>query len=164
MIQTYMDEAELDNIGLDYDVNVTFDALPDKVFTGKVSQIDPALATVSGVQYVKATVKLDDKSAQTVQNLPTGMNAAVDVVSGNAKNALLIPTEALRTVGTDEYGVFVVQQDGKLRLVPVTIGLKSVTQVQVLSGLKNGDTVSTGTTTATVSNSSAPSTTARSGN
>jgi HlyD family secretion protein len=147
MIQTFLDESELDKIGLNYDVNVTFDALPENVYTGKVVQIDPALSTQGGVQYVKALVKLDEKSAATVQNLPTGMNAAVDVLSGQANNAVLIPTEALRTVGTKEYGVFVVGQDGKLRLVPVTIGLQSVTQVQILSGIKIGDTVSLGSST-----------------
>jgi RND family efflux transporter MFP subunit len=149
MIQTYMDETDMDKIGLKYEVNVTFDALAGKTFTGTVVQIDPALATVSGVQYVKAQVKLDEKSALVVQNLPTGMNAAVDVVGGKANNALLVPIEALRQLGTDEYAIFVMGSDGKLKLTPVTIGLQSVTQAEVLTGLKEGDTISLGSTTST---------------
>lgn len=149
MVQTYMDQTDLNNVGLNYAVNVVFDALPDKTFTGKVTQINPALVTMSGVAYVQATVTLDDASAQTVSTLPTGMTAAVDVIGAQANNALLIPLTALRTIGTNEYAVFVVGTDGKLKLQPITIGLQSLTQVEVKSGLNLGDTVSLGTATTT---------------
>ncbi len=147
MIQVYMDETDLNNVGLNYDVNVVFDALSSKTFTGKISQIDPALVTVSSVPYVRAMVKLDEASAQLAQDLPSGMTAAVDVVAGKATNAMLIPVEALRTIGTNEYGVFVQGSDGKLTFHTVTIGLKSLTQVEIKSGLNQGDVVSTGSST-----------------
>lgn len=168
MVQTYMDQTDLNNVGMGYTVNVVFDALPDKTFTGKVTTINPALVTQSGVAYVQATVTLDDASAQTVSSLPTGMTAAVDVIGAQANNAMLIPLAALRTIGTKEYAVFVVGQDGKLKLQPVTIGLQSLTQVEVKSGLNLGDTVSlgTGTTTATTTTTTNNSSTtgARTGN
>jgi multidrug efflux pump subunit AcrA (membrane-fusion protein) len=164
MVQTYMDQTDLNNVGIGYAVNVIFDALPDKTFSGKVTTINPALVTQSGVAYVQATVALDDASAQVVSNLPTGMTAAVDVIGAQANNALLIPLTALRTIGTKEYAAFVVGQDGKLRLQPITIGLQSLTQVEVKSGLNLGDTVSLGTATTTTTNSSSTTTGARTGN
>jgi multidrug efflux pump subunit AcrA (membrane-fusion protein) len=157
-----MDQTDLNNIGIGYAVNVVFDALPEKTFSGKVTTINPALVTQSSVAYVQATVALDDASAQTVSALPTGMTAAVDVIGAQANNALLIPIAALRTIGTKEYAVFVVGQDGKLRLQPVTVGLQSLTQVEIKSGLNAGDTISLGTATTTTTSSS--STTTRTGN
>ncbi len=162
MIQTYMDQTDLNSVGINYAVNVVFDALPDQTFTGKVTQINPALVTQSGVAYVQSYVALDEASAQTVSNLPTGMTAAVDVIGAQANNALLIPIAALRTIGTKEYAVFVEGTDGKLRLQPVTIGLQSLTQVEVKSGLNLGDIVSLGTATTTTTGTS--STTTRTGN
>ena len=160
MVQTYMDQTDLNNVGLNYAVNIVFDALPGKTFSGKVTLINPALVTQSGVAYVQANVTLDDGSAQTVSNLPTGMTAAVDVIGAQANNALLIPVAALRTLGTNEYAVFVEGTDGKLKLQPIIIGLQSLTQVEVKSGLNLGDTVSVGTgattTTTTTTTTTAP--------
>lgn len=149
MVQIYMDETDLNNVGIGYPVNIVFDALPEKTFTGKVTQISPALVTQQGVNYVQAFVTLDDASAAVVSKLPTGMSAAADVIGGQANNALLIPIEALRTLGTNEYAVFVAQPDGSLKLTPVTIGLQDLTQVEIKTGLTAGETVSTGVTTVT---------------
>jgi len=147
MIQTYMDQADLNNFGLNYAVNVTFDAISDKTFTGKVTQIEPALVTQQGVAYVRGTVGLDESAIPVVSRLPSGMSASVQVVSGQANNALLIPVEALRELSVGNYAVFLVQADEKLVLTPIKIGLQDLTTVQVLSGLKVGDVVSLGTAT-----------------
>ena len=42
-VEVYLDETDLDKVGLDYEAEVTFDALPDQVFTGHVTQVDPEL-------------------------------------------------------------------------------------------------------------------------
>ncbi|GAG54515.1 unnamed protein product, partial [marine sediment metagenome] len=44
LLEVYLDETDLDKIGLDYEVEVIFDALPDDVFVGRVVQVDPKLA------------------------------------------------------------------------------------------------------------------------
>ena len=75
------------------------------------------------------------------------MSASVQVVSGQANNALLIPVEALRELSTGNYAVFLVPANEKLILTPIKIGLQDLTTVQVLSGLKVGDVVSLGTST-----------------
>lgn len=147
MIQTYMDQSDLNNFGMNYAVNVTFDAISDKTFTGKVTQIEPALVTQGGVAYVRGLVALDESAVPVVSKLPSGMSAAVQVISGQANNTLLIPIEALRELSTGNYAVFVVQPDQKLILTPIKTGLRDLTTVQVLSGLKVGDVVSLGSTT-----------------
>jgi HlyD family secretion protein len=131
---------------LNYAVTITFDALPDKTFTGKVTQIEPALVSQSGVSYVRGTVTIDESFIPTVSKLPSGMTASVEVISGQANNTPLVPVEALREISAGNYAVFVVGADEQLKLTPIKVGLMDLTSAQVLSGLKAGDVVSTGTT------------------
>ncbi len=75
--------------------------------------------------------------------LPVGSNASVEVIGGRAENAVLVPVEAVREIGPDEYAVFVVE-DGEPKLRIVTVGLMDYTSAEILSGLKAGDVVTTG--------------------
>lgn len=143
LLEIYLDETDLDKIGLDYEVEVVLDALPDDTFIGRVVQIDPQLQTVSGVTVVRALVELDQDSFAKPQSLPVGMNATVDVIGGRADNALLVPVEALREISPGEYAVFVLENDvPELRFVEV--GLQNFTFAEIISGLAMGDVVTTG--------------------
>ncbi len=146
-VLTYMDQTDLNSFQLNYAVTVTFDALPSQTFTGKVTQIAPALVNQSGNSYVQGTVTIDDNFIPTVSKLPSGMTASVEVISGQANNTLLVPVAALRELSAGNYAVFVVGANDQLTLTPIKVGLMDLTNAQVLSGLKAGDVVSTGTTT-----------------
>ena len=132
---------------MNYAVTVTFDALPSQTFTGKVTQIAPALVSQSGNSYVQGTVTIDDNFIPTVSKLPSGMTASVEVISGQANNTPLVPVAALRELSPGNYAVFVVGANDKLTLTPIKVGLMDLTNAQVLSGLQAGDVVSTGSTT-----------------
>ena len=138
----YVEETDLGQMKPGLPVRVTFDAYPDQVFTGTIERIDPELATVDGSPAVSAWATLD--TAQGGELFLNGMTAEVEVVAGEAKQTLLVPSQALRELSASSYAVFLVQSDGSLKLTPVTIGLRDVANVQILSGLKVGDVVSTG--------------------
>jgi len=138
-----LDETDLNMVGLGYEVEVVFDALPDEVFTGQVVQIDPQLTTSSGVTAVRALVQLNPDSFAKPQTLPVGLNATVEVIGGRAENALLVPVEALRELSAGEYAVFVME-DGEPKLRLVDVGLMDFTFAEIVSGLELGDTVTTG--------------------
>ena len=142
-VEVYLDETDLDKVGLDYEAEVTFDALPDQVFTGHVTQVDPELTNSNGVTAVRAVVQLDADSFSKPQTLPIGLNASVDVIGGRATQALLVPVEALREISTGSYAVFVVK-DGKPTLTMVEVGLMDLTYAEIISGLNQGDVVTTG--------------------
>ena len=67
------------------------------------------------------------------------------MIAGEAKNALIVPIQALRELTPGSYAVFVVQSDGSLKMTPVTVGLRDYANAEILSGLQAGDVVSTGT-------------------
>ena len=64
--------------------------------------------------------------------------------SGEAKNALLVPLEALHKAG-DTYTVFVME-NGTPTLKVVEVGIQDLLYAEIKSGLNPGDTVTTGTT------------------
>jgi HlyD family secretion protein len=144
VLEIYLDETDMDKIGVGYEVDVTFDALPDSTFTGHVTEVSPSLQNVSNVAAVVAKVQMDPNSFSKPQSLPVGANASVDVIGGRAQNAVLVPVEALREINPGEYAVFVMQ-NGELRLRQVTVGLMDYTNAEIKSGLQAGEVVSLGT-------------------
>jgi HlyD family secretion protein len=143
MLEVYVDETDMDQIAVGYEVEVVLDAMPETTFTGKVIQIDPTLVTEMNTQVIRSLVSFDEDSFAKPQGLLMGLNATVDIIGGRAENALLVPVEALRELGDGEYAVFVVQ-DGELKLRTVEVGLMDVTYAEIRSGLQEGDVVSTG--------------------
>ena len=140
-LEIFLDETDWGNIAVSYDAEVIFDALPNQVFTGKVTQVDPGLYTSENTSVVRGLVLLDETSDGL--NLPIGTGAAVDIIGGRADNAILVPVDSLRETSPGEYAIFVIEDD-KPKLRMVEIGLKDLFSAEVLSGLEPGEVVSTG--------------------
>ena len=143
MLQVYLDETDFDKAIVGYAADVSFDAYPDELFTGKVVQVDPSLSSSMGASLVSLLVQLDPLTLDQPQRLPLGMSATVDVIAGRATNAVLVPVEAVRDLGDGTYAVFVVE-NGQPVLRVVTIGITDLTYVEITSGLNAGETVTTG--------------------
>ena len=143
LVEIYIDESDLDKVGLSFEVDVTFDALPDDTFTGTITQVDPQLSVVNGVTAIRALVQLNADSFSKPQTLPIGLNATVEVIGGRATNALLVPVEALREISPGEYALFVMEND-EPKLTFVEVGLMDFTFAEIKSGVQAGDIVTTG--------------------
>ncbi len=143
LLEIYLDETDLDKVGQDFEVEVSFDALPDEIFSGHIVQVDPQLNQVSGVSVIRALVLLNEDSFSKPQTLPVGLNATVEVVGGRAENALLVPVEAVRELSPGQYAVFVME-NGEPEIRFVEIGLMDFTFAEIISGLEVGEEVTTG--------------------
>lgn len=143
VLEVYLDEADLDKVAVGFEVEVIFDSLPDDMYTGHVIEVSPSLETISNVDAVLAGVQLDPDSFSKPQSLPVGSNASVDVIGGRTQNAVLVPVEAVREIGTEEYAVFVME-GGEPKLRIVTVGLMDYTSAEILTGLSAGEEVTTG--------------------
>ena len=91
-IQAQVDEADIGQIASDDAVTFTVDAYPDVTFQGKVSQIRLAPTSLNNV--VTYTVVID--ADNPLGRLLPGMTANVTVITGEHKNVVTVPTEALR--------------------------------------------------------------------
>jgi HlyD family secretion protein len=144
LLQFWVEEADLSGVAVGNSVEIFFEALPDDVFGGEVVQVDPALTTVGNTLAVQAWASVDISSQPAGLSLLGGMNADIDIISAEARDALLVPVQALRELGSDQYAVFVVQPDGEMMLRPIEVGLMDFVNAEVVSGLELDETVSLG--------------------
>jgi len=143
VLEIFLDESDLNMVGVGFEVEVVFDALPDDTFVGTIVQVDPQLTEQSGLNVVRAVMQLNEESFAKPQTLPVGLNATVEVIGGRAENALLIPVEALRELTPENYSVFVMNGDD-LELRSVEVGLADFTFAEITAGLEAGEIVTTG--------------------
>lgn len=142
LVRFYLDETDVDKVAVGNRVTFTFDAYPDQPMEGEVVGVEPALKTVDGTPVVVVWAKLPLETEATILS---GMTVDVEVIAGEARGALLVPIQALRELSPGSYAVFVVGEDGQLKLTPVEVGLRDFASAEILSGLSAGDVVSTGT-------------------
>jgi len=113
-------------------VRVQLDGLPEKSLTGKVAELeggaDPASHTL------KARVDLPRESG-----VQSGMFGRAYFAQGE-KRAIVLPAEALVSRGQLR-GVYVVDDTGLIHWRIVTFGKSTGNQVEVLSGLNDGEAV-----------------------
>ncbi len=143
LIDTSLDETDWDKAKVGYSATVTFDLLPKNTYSGKIVQVYPKLDDLSGTNMVRIVVQLD----QPIKvDLPSGSTASVDVTGGKAIGAVLVPTSALKNVGSVKYIVYLMK-NGQPVQQEVQIGLQDILYAEVKSGLKRGDVVLTDATT-----------------
>jgi HlyD family secretion protein len=140
-LDAYLDAEDWGEVNVGYVAEVNFDILPDQVFSGTVTSVYPTLDTTSSSSaLVHITACLDETIPY---ELPSGSAASVDVIGGQAENAVLVPVEALHEIGDGQYTLFV-KENGKLRLHVVEVGLQDLAHAEIISGLNVGDIVTTG--------------------
>jgi len=145
-VEFVVDETDLQNVAVDEEAEVTFDAIEGITFKGTVTQVNPTLVSTSGYSTVQGIISLNTENLTEVPNLFQGLTASVTLYKGKSENTLLVPIAALREIGDGQYGVFTVEKDRSLKLNTVTIGLKDTSYVEILTGLEKGQTVTTGIT------------------
>jgi HlyD family secretion protein len=134
-----VDETTIRRVTPGQSASMTFDALPGQTFRGKVLSVPLQGALQNNVMVYEVPVSLTG-----ADNLPllVGMTANVQIQTGQANNALLIPALALQQVN-GVYQVLVPSEDpqGEPTAVTVEVGLSDGVNTQITRGLKAGDKV-----------------------
>ncbi|MFP3939923.1 MAG: efflux RND transporter periplasmic adaptor subunit [Thermoanaerobaculia bacterium] len=153
-----VDENEIVRVDVDEPVTVTVDAIPDRTFPGRVVEVGSsgyARAGQGDVTFFAVDVLLEEADPQ----LRPGMSVRAEIEVASRQGALTVPVQAVverpagRGDGDADAGspgesatepvVFAVE-GGHARRRPVETGLSTVTRVEVVSGLQEGDEVVTG--------------------
>lgn len=173
-----VDETDIVNVALGQTADVTIEAIPNKVFKGKVIEIgNTAILRSSGLASSQSQISSDEakdfKVVVALDEPPSeirpGLSTTVKITTNKREKAVAMPIQALivRTKGdlekrdekkdtaaaadskqTEEMkkelqGVFVVE-NGTAKFREVKTGITGTTEVEVESGLKEGDEVITG--------------------
>jgi len=142
LVRFYLDETDLDKVKVGNRVTFMFDAYQNQPVDGEVVIVEPTLQVVDGTPVIVVWATLP---TETNFSLMSGMTVDAEVIAGESLKTLIVPVQALRELAPDSYAVFLVDANGQLVMTPVTVGLRDFANAEILSGVKAGDVVSTGT-------------------
>ena len=132
-----VDESDIGKVADGQTVLVTADAFPDKRFRGKVARVAPRGVSASNV--VTFEVKIEVTGRDKLLLKPE-MTANVEILIAQKDDVVLVPAEAVSRRKTQRI-VVAVNDDGTTEDRPVEVGINDGFSVEILSGLKEGETV-----------------------
>jgi len=134
-----VDERFLGQLQVGQPARVLADAYPGQPFDAQVLRLAPSVNAQSGSVEVRLSV-----AGQAPAFLREDMTLSVEVRTGERSGARVLPLRALRASSTDGEGAdgeVMVLRDGRAVLAPVKLGLRTLTEVEIRSGLNDGDVV-----------------------
>ena len=137
-VEVDIPEADVGKVSQQDPTEITLDAFPDYKFLGKVIKIDPAETIIQGVVYYKVTVGFDEPD----KRMKSGMTANVDIITETKENVLAVPQGAV--LAKDGQKIVRILEGKDIKEVKVETGIRgSRGEIEILSGLKEGDRVIT---------------------
>ena len=130
-----VDEYDIGAVEIGKEGTVYLNAL-ERSIPGVVSEVSREATTEGGVSYYEAKLQVDAGSG-----VRSGMSVEVTILN---QQALATPSLSLDALSYDEYNrPFVYQRDteGQMKAVAVETGISDGKNIQILSGLNEGDKV-----------------------
>jgi HlyD family secretion protein len=133
IVSASVDQSDLRGVALGQPARVEVDSYPERSFAAQVIMIAQVGQNVSNVVTFEVRVEVTDKDKNLLHPQMTG---TVTIIEAQRKNVLVVPTAAVEHRANQ---TFVHLVGGKEQ--PVTLGLDGGENVEVLSGLNEGDKV-----------------------
>lgn len=127
------DESNLALLRVGQPALVSSEAFPDQRLEASISRIAPSVDPVRGT--VEVDLDIVDES-----ELRPDMTMTVEIEVGRTSSALVVPSWAIRDLGSDKPWVLVAE-DGEAQRRDVELGLEGDDLVEVVSGLSEPDRV-----------------------
>ena len=132
LVRAFVDEPDVGRLQVGQKVEVTWDAVPGRTWTGTVSTV-PSTVKLRGSRNVgETTCVVDNKDLRLLPNI----NVGVTIVVAEHSNVLTLQRDALRIDETKPYVFRVV--DNHLKRQPIEFSLQNLTRVEITSGLSEG--------------------------
>ncbi|HZD49638.1 MAG TPA: efflux RND transporter periplasmic adaptor subunit [Silvibacterium sp.] len=136
----YFDEPEIGKLRVGQPITIEWDARPGQLWHGHIERVPATIITYGTRNVGEVLITFDDAD----ENLLPNTNVRVTVVTANEGNTLNVPREALHTDRGKSFVYRII--NGRLRRTAVTVGNLNLTQVEILTGLKEGEEVALGST------------------
>lgn len=137
VVSISVDELDILSVAEGQTAQITMDALENQEFTGTITSVsDSASGDSSSAKY---TVEI---TMERTEDMKLGMSASATIYVDESENAVLIPVSALQESGDTTFVYTGTDSEGNLTdKVEVETGLSNGNQVEITSGLEEGDTV-----------------------
>ena len=135
LVRTFVDEPDIGRLATGQKIEVTWDALPGRVWNGAVSTV-PSTVKLRGTRNVgEVTCTLDNHDRHLLPNV----NVGVTIITAEHSGVLTLLREAVRIDDTKPYVYEVV--DGELKHRGVEVSLQNLTRVEITAGLSEHSVV-----------------------
>ncbi|MBI3175495.1 MAG: efflux RND transporter periplasmic adaptor subunit [Chloroflexi bacterium] len=136
LVDVQISEVDINSVSVGQQVTLTFDAILNKTYNGKVVEVGQAGNSVQGVVSFDVTIELTDPDPA----VKPGMTAGINIVVTELKDVLMIPNRAVRVV--DNKRVVYVLRNGQPVMVGIRLGQSSDNYSALADGdLKEGDLI-----------------------
>jgi len=129
LVRTFVDEPDIGRLAIGQKIEVTWDALPGRIWNGTVSSV-PSTVKLRGARNVgEVTCSVENHDLRLLPNV----NVGVTVITAEHSNVLTLLREAVHVDDTKPYVYQVV--NGELKRRDVEVSLQNLTQVEITAGL-----------------------------
>lgn len=139
LVRAFVDEPDIGRLQPGQPVEVSWDALPGRTWTGTVSTV-PSTVKLHGNRNVgETTCVIDNHDLRLLPNV----NVGVTIVIAQHQDVLTLERDAIHADDSKPYVFQIV--DGHLKRQTVSISLQNLTRVEIASGLDQGAEVALST-------------------
>ena len=129
-------EKDLKDIHSGDRAGVEVDAFPGEMFMGRIARVAPVLDPSTRTAPIEIEIPNSD------YRLKPGMYARIGITTGEKKDTLVVPTNAVVDIG-GRRGVYVAQENNTATFRPVRVGIEEPEHIEILEGVAEGERVVT---------------------
>jgi HlyD family secretion protein len=141
-VRAYFDEPDLGRLAVGQPIVIEWNAKPGVEWRGHIDRLPVTVVTYLNRTVGDVLVQIDGSS----DGLLPDTNVTVTVTTSTQPDVLSVPREAIHFLQPGNHPYVYKVVNGSLLRTPVSTGTFNVTRQAILSGLKEGDWVATGTT------------------
>ena len=135
LVRAFVDEPDIGRLQAGQKVEITWDAVPGRTWTGTVSTVPATVKVRLSRNVGETTCLIDNHDLRLLPNV----NVGVTIVVAEHDNVLTLQRDA---VHVDDSKPFVYQIiNDRLKRQPIEISLQNLTRVEIASGLNEGASV-----------------------
>jgi HlyD family secretion protein len=134
-VRAFVDEPDLGSLGQNQGVQVLWDAMPNRIWNGKVEQVPKQVVARGSRSVGEVLCSVDNDKVELLPNV----NVEVRILVHEQRAVLVIPRGAVRYDGGQH---FVLAYDGDaVHRRDIKVGVAGADKYEVLAGLAQGDKV-----------------------
>jgi HlyD family secretion protein len=134
-LRAYVDEPDLGKIKKGQRVLIEWDGLPDRHWTGVVERPAEQVVALENRSIGYVLCSIDDSPTELIPNL----NVKVEITTALKKDALVVPRSAV--FNAQGKPSVLLLEGTRMVTRPVTMGLVTTDEIEILSGIAAGDSV-----------------------
>jgi HlyD family secretion protein len=151
IVKSNINEVDIAKFRLGQDATIRLDALPYEEFTGKIVKIAPMAISENNAKVFPVEISIN----ATGDKVKPGMTANLSIIGESKLNVLVIPIRAVFSDDQNQDIVYIMPKKSAVAdslktetpaseavATPVRLGSNDLQQVEVISGLSEGDVIS----------------------